>query len=97
MVLDIYLESVDFSVIEESGYYEWLFQDLPLNNIGDPMAFADPVGTSPIFWRRKAVFVELIESEAGQGWTVLMCRNKAGLARAVIRALQPAAGQKASF
>lgn len=48
-VLDVYLESVDFSIIEESKYYEWLSQDLTLKNVGDPMAFAEPVETSPIF------------------------------------------------
>lgn len=59
------MESADFSVLEESGYYEWLFQDLPLDNVGDPMAFADPLETPFIFWRNKAVFVDLMESEAG--------------------------------
>lgn len=48
-VLDVYLESVDFSIIEESKYYEWLSQDLTLKNVGDPMAFAESVETSPIF------------------------------------------------
>lgn len=79
MVLDVFLWSVDFSVMEESGYYEWLYQELPLVNIRGPVAFADPVGTSPILGSRKAVSVELIKTEAGKGWIVMICRSKAGL------------------